>query len=35
MFEQYGDQFVLTEVVNLSYREIQHLYKNRFCWLQV
>ena len=30
-FEQYGDQFILTEVVNLSYREIKHLHKNRFC----
>ena len=29
-FEQYGDQFSLTEVVNLSYREIKHLYVNRF-----
>ena len=29
-FEQYGDQFILTEVVNLSYREIKHLHKNRF-----
>ena len=29
-FEQYSDQFILTEVVNLSYREIKHLYKNRF-----
>ena len=29
-FEQYGDQFILTEVVKLSYREIKHLYKNRF-----
>ena len=29
-FEQYGDQFILTEVVNLSYREIKHFYKNRF-----
>ena len=29
-FEQYGDQFILTEIVNLSYREIKHLYKNRF-----
>ena len=28
--EQYGDQFILTEVVNLSSREIKHLYKNRF-----
>ena len=24
-FEQYGDQFILTEVVNLGYREIKHL----------
>ena len=29
-FEHYGNQFILTEVVNLSYREITHLYKNRF-----
>ena len=29
-FEQYGDQFSLTEVVNLSYREIKHPYKKRF-----
>ena len=29
-FEQYGDQFIHTEVINLSYREIKHLYKNRF-----
>ena len=29
-FQQYGDQFILTEVVNLGYREIKHLYKNRF-----
>ena len=29
-FEHYGDQFLLTEVVNLGYREIKHLYKNRF-----
>ena len=29
-FEQYGDQFILTEVVSLSYREIKHLYKNQF-----
>ena len=28
--EQYGDQFILTEVVNLNYRETKHLYKNRF-----
>ena len=29
-FEYYSDQFILTEVVNLGYREIKHLYKNRF-----
>ena len=29
-FEHYGDQFFLTEVVNLGYREIKHLYKNQF-----
>ena len=29
-FEQYGDQFILTEVVNLSYREMKHLWKNQF-----
>ena len=29
-FEHYGDQFILTEVVHLGYREIKHLYKNRF-----
>ena len=29
-FEHYGDQFFLSEVVNLSFREINHLYKNRF-----
>ena len=29
-FEHYGDQFVLTEVVNLGYREIKQLYKNHF-----
>ena len=28
--KHYGDQFILTEVVNLGYREIKHLYKNRF-----
>ena len=27
------DQFILTEVVNLGYREIKHLYKNRFLLL--
>ena len=35
-FEQYGDQFILPKVVNLSFREIKHLYKNCFfCCLQV
>ena len=29
-FERCGDQFILTEVFNLNYREIKHLYKNRF-----
>ena len=29
-FEHYGDQFILTEVVNLGYREIKQLYKNRY-----
>ena len=29
-FEHYGDGFILTEFVNLGYREIKHLYKNRF-----
>ena len=28
--EHYGDQFILTEVVNLGYREIKYLYNNRF-----
>ena len=28
-FQLHGDQFILTEVVNLGYREIKHLYKNR------
>ena len=28
-FEQYGDQFTLTEVFNVNYREIKHLYMNR------
>ena len=28
--EHYGDQFILTEIVSLSYREIKHLYKNWF-----
>ena len=30
MFEIHGNQFILTEIVNLNYREIHHLYKNRF-----
>ena len=25
-----GNQFILTEIVNLNYREIRHLYKNRY-----
>ena len=29
-FEHYGNQIIFTEVVNLGYREIEHLYKNRF-----
>ena len=29
-FEHYGDQFILTEVVNLGYHEINFLYKTRF-----
>ena len=29
-FEHYGDQFILTEVVNLGYRKVKRLYKNRF-----
>ena len=28
--EHYRDQFFLTEVFNLSYREIKHLYQFRF-----
>ena len=28
--EHYCDQFILTDVVNLGYREIEHLYKYRF-----
>ena len=28
-FEHYGDQFILTEVVNLGYCQIKHLCKNR------
>ena len=30
MFELHGNDFVLTEIVNLSCREFHHLYKNRF-----
>ena len=29
-FELYGNQFLLTKIVNLNHRENQHLYKNRF-----
>ena len=29
-FEHYGDQFILTEIVSLGYREIKRPYKNRF-----
>ena len=29
-FEHYGDQFILTEVVNLGYSEISYHYNNRF-----
>ena len=29
-FELHGNQFILTEIVNLKHREIQHLYKNRY-----
>ena len=32
-FEQYGDQFFLTEVDNLGYRKIKHLYRNRLFML--
>ena len=28
--EHYGDQFTLTKFVNLGYREVKHLYKNRY-----
>ena len=30
MFELLGNQFFLTEIVNLSHREFHHLYKNRY-----
>ena len=29
-FELHGNQFILTEVVNLNHRETHHLYKNRY-----
>ena len=29
-FEHYGDEFILTEVVNLGNREVKYLYNNRF-----
>ena len=29
-FELHGNQFILTEIVNLNHREIQHLYENRY-----
>ena len=29
-FEIYGDQFIFTESVNVGYREIKHLYRNRY-----
>ena len=29
-FELHGNQFNLTEIVNLNHREIHHLYKNRY-----
>ena len=29
-FELHGNQFILTEIVNLNHREIPHLYKNRY-----
>ena len=29
-FELHGNQFILTETVNLNHREIHHLYKNRY-----
>ena len=28
-FELHGNQFILTEIVNINHREIHHLYKNR------
>ena len=29
-FELHGNQNILTEIVNLTHREIHHLYKNRY-----
>ena len=29
-FELYGNQFILTEIVNVNHLEIHHLYKNRY-----
>ena len=29
-FELQGNQFILTEIVNLNHREVHHLYKNRY-----
>ena len=29
-FEIYGNQFILTEIVNLNHREIHYLYENRY-----
>ena len=29
-FELHGNQFILTEIVNLNHREIHHLYKNQY-----
>ena len=29
-FELHGNQFILTEIVNLNHRETDHLYKNRY-----
>ena len=28
-FELHGNQFILSEIVNLNHRELHHLYKNR------
>ena len=29
-FELHGNQFILTEIINLDHRQIHHLYKNRY-----